>query len=147
MTITISPDTPLNQVRLNIGDASGELIADSVLSYLLTLHSNDVAIVSIKAAEAILRDLAKLRDESVDEVYVKWSQTYENYRKLYKDLLKDLGMSASAGAFWFGGTSKEENCEFYNNPDNTGSPIKVGFISKTEEFTYDPDSVYNLTRV
>jgi hypothetical protein len=144
MTITLVPDSTLNQVRLNIGDPDGALIADAVLSYLLATYDDDVNKVSIKAAEAILRDLAKLRDESVDEVYVKWSQTYEHYKQLYKDLLKSLGLSTDAGAFWFGGTSKQENCEFYDDVDSTGSPIKSGFITDTNDYVFDRNRPYSF---
>ena len=144
MTISLIPDSLLNQLRLQIGDTDSEYITDGVLVYLLNENSNNVTSTAIKAVKIILADLAKLRDESVDEVYVKWSQVFDHYKEIYKNLIKSSGLSVDAGAFWFGGASKADNCDFYENDDNFVSPIKTGFISEVKSLSYDPDHPFSL---
>lgn len=126
MPITITPDTPLNQVRLNIGDDTGKYISDDTINGLLLAYDNNVKSATLKAFDYIIAQAASLVDETTDEVSVKWSQIYKQYKELKASFAKgDLGGEGSA-AFFFGGTSKTENDKYYNDPNNTGCPIKVG---------------------
>lgn len=146
MSISLTPDTPLNQVRLNIGDASGEFMDDAVITYLLTANDNDVQKVSRLALKAILKDLAKLRDEATDEVAVKWSQVYDHYWQIYKDSTRSAALSVEGGAFWFGGTSKTENDKFYNDSDRVGCPIRNGFVSRVDTFSPNCNDPFSLDK-
>ena len=146
MSISLTPDTPLNQVRLNIGDASGEFMDDAVITYLLTANDNDVQKVSRLALKSILKDLAKLRDEATDEVAVKWSQVYDHYWQIYNDSKRSAALSVEGGAFWFGGTSKTENDKFYNDSDRVGCPIRNGFVSRVDAFTPNCNDPFSLDK-
>ena len=146
--INLFPNSPLNQVRLNIGDHAGEYITDDVLNYMLSENSDSVSIVSILAAEYILKNLAKLRDESVGPVMVKWSQVYKNYKELYAKLLEELSpdtdSSTNTGLYFFGGTSNWQTEAFYSNSDNTPPPIRAGFGSKYDDILPSRASPYVL---
>ena len=125
MPITLTPDAPLNQVRLLIGDTSGEYIDDAVITYLLSTNDNDVGKVSLAALDYIIAELCKLCDQTTDEVAVKYSQVLANYRKLKADLI--AGSFGEDGAlFIIGGTSKAKNEAFYNNSDTVKSPVRSG---------------------
>jgi len=148
MTVSATPNTDLNRVRLNVGDSTGELITDSVILYLLTENNGDVDAATLKALTSIIRDTAKLRDEETDEVSVKWSQVHDHYVALKKTLIaSSLGSGgANNASFFFGGTSKTENEKFYNDPDANGCPIRVGDSSRVSDYCYNSDDPYNLIR-
>lgn len=135
MPITLQPTTTLNQVRLNIGDTSGEYIADSVIEYMLFDADDNVVRASLKAFDYIIAELSKLCDETTDEVSVEWSQKIEHYRQLKRDYLS-TGEGAAGVNFFIGGTSKTNNNSFYDNSDNVVSPVKTGDVLK-ETLTSD----------
>lgn len=147
--IDLFPNSPLNQVRLNIGDFDGEYINDDVLNYILEQNSNDVSKSSISASEYILKNLAKLRDESVGPVSIRWSQVYKNYKELYREMLLKLAPtngSEGGGLFFFGGTLKSENESFYSNTNVVGSPVKEGFASSFGEVLPSRSNPYSLEK-
>lgn len=138
MAIDIIPDTPRNQVRLNIGDADADYIADNVIDALLILTGNNVILASLKAFDIIIAELAKLCDEVTDEVNVKWSQKYANYKQLREDFLL-IGNRDVGPRFIIGGTLKSENDKFYNDPDTVKSPVKSGDVLDADSnYIVDP---------
>lgn len=126
MPVTMSPDTPLNQVRLAIGDTAAEYIADSVITSLLTAYSDDVAKASLAALDIIIAELCKLADETTDEVSVKYSQKLANYRQLKDDLSSDSVRSSPNSLFLIGGTIKSKNDAFYSDSGVVKSPVRAG---------------------
>ena len=145
MPITILPDTPLNEVRLNIGDDDGSLIDDAVITYLLTENDDNVLLVSVKAIDYIIRNAAnQLADERTDEVSKKWSQIYDNLLGLREDLQIEL-VGASGGSLYFvGGALKSENETYYNDPDTVKCPVRRGdnttlpshFVSDNDPYSF-----------
>lgn len=142
MSITITPDTLLGEVRLNIGDDDGSLLDDAVINAFLTIYDDNVRLTSLKCIDVIIADAAKLKDETTDEVSVKWSQIWEHYRQLKKDLISESGFAL--GGVFFGGTLKTENDKYYDNPNNVGCPVRVGDNTTIQENVRSLEDPYSF---
>lgn len=144
--ITITPDCPLNEVRLIIGDADSELLADPVIDALLTTFDDDVNKTALQCIKYIIAQAAKLKDEETDEVAVRWSQIYDHYNELYSRLKAELGsMSAANGAFFIGGTLVDETNNQLSHSNTVKNPIRKGpSILNTNTSSNHPNDPYQL---
>jgi hypothetical protein len=126
MTVSCDPNDEICKLRIIVGDAEEPyLLDDAVYQYFLDT-SDSFGEAVIKAIEACLATVSKYVDERTDEVEVKWSQLYDNFRRRYDDLLRDPSQAVFVSLHKFGGTTNSEICSIRNNPETNGSPIQQG---------------------
>jgi hypothetical protein len=108
MAIDLDFNCELAQVRVNIGDPSGEYITDNAISSALVKYNNDVIKASTLCMEAIKAHFSTLADrEKVGEVEIEYKRLYERYKQLLDDFIKANTSRYSAGIY-IGGVSLSE---------------------------------------
>jgi hypothetical protein len=117
MAIDLDFNCELAQVRVNIGDPSGEYITDNAISSALVKYNNDVIKASIICMEAIKAHFSTLADrEKVGEVEIEYKRLYERYKQLLDDFVKANTSRYSAGIY-IGGVSLSERNRVYEDED------------------------------
>lgn len=105
-------------VRFLIGDTDSlePLLLDGEIDWLLSQYggTNNAA---IRACEMITAKFARLADEQVGRVSIKYSQKAEAYRKLKADLIDRL--STDDVMPYAGGISLGDKANVESNPDRT----------------------------
>ena len=120
------------QVRLEIGDTdtSNELLTDSMISYRLGQHTNDVGLVVILCIEDILAKVSKEYDRSNVGMGASRSQIVTHYR----DLLKEKTFRYYSGArATLRGASKSEQTTQELDTDWKPSQFELEQFDKSRE--------------
>lgn len=130
--------TPIQEVRLSVGDTSVEfpLLDDISYEYYLTKNSNSVRRASLEAARSILLMLSMRGEETVDIFTVKGSKAAEQYRLALQMFLKDPNLNpvlTSANPY-AGGISKSDMIANNSNSDNVVVTTPGSFTTQ-QEFT------------
>jgi hypothetical protein len=117
MAIDLDFNCELAQVRVNIGDPSGEYITDNAISSALVKYNNDVVKASILCMEALKSEFSTRADrEKVGEVEIEYKRLYERYKQLLDDFVKANTSRYSAGIY-IGGVSLSERNRVYEDED------------------------------
>ncbi|MCL7942237.1 hypothetical protein M8009_18315 [Halomonas sp. ATCH28] len=80
--------TPIEQVRLNIGDLDGDYLQDTVLEWLLEQAGNSVQEASIEALETILNQIALNPQREKSGGFEVWSQNIKALERRLESLKK-----------------------------------------------------------
>ncbi len=114
--------TPVQEVRLTVGDTSVEfpILSDLDYEYFLSKNQDSVRRASVDAAKAIILQLAMRTDETVDIFSIKGSKAAEQYRMALTMFLKDPALNPvlTSGSGYAGGISKSDMIANNSNPDN-----------------------------
>lgn len=73
--------TPIEQVRLALGDPDGEYLQDSVIQWLLTENGNSIHRASIEALESIINNLALSPMKEESGGYSVWRESLQALEK------------------------------------------------------------------
>lgn len=115
--IDIDFSKPVDEVRANIGDPLAEFVTDGTITSALTKYKNDVNKTSIAVMQVMLAYFATQADrERTDQEEVYFTNLYERYKDLYKDLKKRVGQKVAAGII-IGGVSLTKKNEVICDPD------------------------------
>jgi hypothetical protein len=124
MAFTNDPtNSALDRVRLTVGDTDiyDPLLSDEVYQYFIDTTSSEGA-AALKAIDAIIAMAARLVDETTDEVSAKWSQLYDQYKALKKDLVTNPSLSGGAsGSIIITGSRSEETDVCFSTKSFRGS--------------------------
>lgn len=114
--------TPIQEVRLTVGDTSPEfpILSDLDYEYFLSRNSDSVRRASIDAAKSIILQLSMRTDETVDIFSIKGSKAAEQYRLALTMFLKDPALNPvlTSGSGYAGGISKSDMQANNENTDN-----------------------------
>lgn len=144
MTIDTDLSTPLDQVRIIIGDLEGEFISDQTISALLLANDDNVNRTAIQCVRFIIADLAKCIDETVGDESVKFSQLYDHYRNLLSDLLINPAYSSVGIGHILGGVSCSQANKVYSNSDSRHINIREGFGTRVNNTRLNPNNPFFL---
>lgn len=121
--IDVDFQNPHDQVRLNIGDPTGELASDNAVNSALVAFNNNVYNASLSLMGAILTMLATEADrEREGQVEIYYTKRYERYAERVKEF-KAGGSNTSPTTKAFmpiiiGGTSKSQKQAIRNDADS-----------------------------
>lgn len=132
MAVDTDLSTPLEQVRLNIGDTDGELITDQTISALLVINEDNIRKTTIDCLKAIVADLAKYTREEVGEVKIWAQDQYKQYKSLLDDWKNDISYLDNLSLHYFGGTSKAAASKVQGNSDSRRINIKQGQFTDSD---------------
>ena len=121
--------SPLDQVRLNVGDADSSVVSDNMINSALAAFNDNVYMASIAVMGAILTHYSKLADrEREGNVEVYYTKLYERYKERFEQFKKD------------GGSTNPSNKAFM--------PIIIGGVSRSQKEavrnTEDGFTMYDL---
>lgn len=121
--------SPLDQVRLNVGDADSSVVSDNMINSALAAFNDNVYMASIAVMGAILTHYSKLADrEREGNVEVYYTKLYERYKERFEQFKKD------------GGSTNPSNKAFM--------PIIIGGVSRSQKEAIresaDSFSMYDL---
>lgn len=140
MTITTKPSCPLEQVQLNIGDTEEELIAATVIQYILDNNGNSVPLATVEATKYIISSLTKRVNEEVGDVKIAWSQLLDNYRKLLKDFVSNPSYQTNGASIYIGGVNQTEIDRVNADTNSVSGGLCIGeFTTPTYSTSSDSD--------
>lgn len=121
--LDIDFNSPIDQVRMNVGDIDRELVSDSTITSALVVYNNNVFNTSVAIFQMLCTYFATIAEkEQVGELQVEYKKRYENYKDRLKDFLAgNSTITPTTKAFLpflIGGTSRSKKEEIYANQDN-----------------------------
>lgn len=121
--------SPLDQIRMNVGDAGSTLVSDNMINSALVAFNDNIYMASIAVMGVILTHYSTLADrEREGNVEVYYTKLYERYKDRFEQFKKD------------GGSTNPSNKAFM--------PIIIGGVSRSQKETNrqltDGFSMYDL---
>lgn len=114
--------TPIQEVRVSVGDTSVEfpILSDDSYQYFLDKNDNSVRRASLDAARSILFQLSTRSSETVDIFTINGGKTAEQYRLALTLFLKDPSLNPVlvSGSAYAGGISRSDMNNNNNVSDN-----------------------------
>ena len=134
--------TPIQEVRLSVGDTSVEfpILSDCSYEYFLQKNNDSVRRASVEAAKCILLQLSmRSGDEVVDIFSIKGSKAAEQYRLALQMFIKDPAFNPvlTLGSAYAGGISKSDMLENNANPDTNYVETPLLNITKIPETPFE----------
>ena len=134
MAIDSAVDTPLAQVRLNIGDTDMDLMTDQTINALLVNNDNDIRKTTIACLKAIIAELAKQTRQEVGEIKLWAQDQFKQYQALLSEWQNNISYLDGMSLHYFGGTSKTTAGAVQGSSDSRRINIKQGeFTSSTDD--------------
>lgn len=121
--------TPIQEVRLNVGDSSTDyqVLPDDTYQFLLDKYGGNVNRASLDAARYILFELTKAPTrERAGQIEV-WNEWVNAYRKALEMFIKDPNLSLITAQPYAGGISKEDMQANDANTDNVRPAFYQGY--------------------
>jgi len=121
--------SPLDQIRMNVGDADSSVVSDNMVNSALVAFNNNVYMASIAVMGVILTHYSKLSDrEREGNVEVYYTKLYERYKDRFEEFKRA------------GGSTNPSNKAFM--------PIIIGGVSRSQKEAVrqsnDAFSMYDL---
>lgn len=122
-------NSPIDQIRMNVGDADSTLVSDNMINSSLVAFNNNIYMATVAVMGVILTHYSKLADrEREGNVEVYYTKLYERYKERFEEFKKS------------GGSTNPSNKAFM--------PIIIGGVSKNKKETIrqnsDSFSMYDL---
>lgn len=135
-------DTPLNYVRLLIGDtsddASTELFTDDELLHIIAQESSSLYAAARAADIAVAKVAGGVKSKSADGKSISYDKSGD-YASLARKLRNDA-RRAQAGRPYAGGTSKADKEKVEGNDDRDAPAFELGMHDQESTET-SPESV------
>jgi hypothetical protein len=98
-------NSPIDELRFRLSDTNGDdfFLSDEELDYMLFLAEGNVRKAYVNGLRQLVMKTAGLRDESVGEVSIKYSQMFRQYRQLLQDEIASTAGFALDGGVFAGG--------------------------------------------
>jgi hypothetical protein len=113
-------NSPLDELRFLLGDTDPDcpILSDEELNYILGKANNDMQAAVLASLQIIVIKYARLKDETVGDVQVKYSQIYDHYFDLLKKEQEAGSItSLSSGGIYAGGISVTDKKTRQSDPD------------------------------
>jgi hypothetical protein len=112
--LDIDFSSPLDQVRMNVGDADSTVVSDNMINSALVAFNNNVYMASVAVMGVILTEYSRLADrEREGNVEVYYTKLYERYKDRFEEFKRA------------GGSTNPSNKAFM--------PIIIGGVSRTQK--------------
>ena len=119
--IDLDFSSPLDQVRLNVGDPDSKFVSDNTINSALTVCNSNIYNASIMVFEIMLSFFSTCPDREMEgQVQVYYSKLYERYKDRM-EAFKAKGSPSPQRAFLpiiIGGVSRTEKETIRDNNDN-----------------------------
>jgi hypothetical protein len=111
-------NSPIDELRFLLGDTDLDafILSDEELSWIIAQNGGTASGAYVASLKRIVLMYARLKDESVGEVSIKYSQMYRNYKDML-DREESSTANMDVGSIYAGGIFVDDKIANINNHD------------------------------
>jgi len=139
--------SPLDELRFKIGDTdpAAPIFSDEELEYILTNNGGNMMASCTQCVQAAIAKYGRLKDEVVGGLQAKYQQIYENYQRMWQDIMNGTSIfGANLVNVFAGGLLIDDKLSQYDDtskiqPKFTKDLMKSRFLPQTDNLSGGPN--------